>query len=169
MKVILGIDPGLAAIGYGLIAFGNNRFQYLDHGVIHTAADKPMGERLVKIYHGISELIDKFQPHEAAIENLYFARNRKSAISVAQARGVILLALARAGVPFGEYTPLQLKQAVVGRGRGRPDKVQIQEMIRVILGLSTIPKPDHGADALAAAICHAGRSDMAQIVALAER
>lgn len=169
MKVILGIDPGLAAIGYGLIAFGNNRYQYLDHGVIHTEAHTPMGDRLVQIYQGINELIKKYQPQEAAIETLYFARNRKSAIAVAQARGVILFALAQAGVPFGEYTPLQLKQAVVGRGRGRPDKAQVQEMIRVILGLATIPTPDHGADALAAAICHAGRSDLAQIISLTER
>jgi len=169
MKVILGIDPGLAAIGYGLIAFGNNRYQHMDHGVIHTAAHEPMGERLVQIHRGICELIKKYQPHEAAIETLYFAKNRKSAISVAQARGVILLALAQGGIPFGEYTPLQLKQAVVGRGRGRPDKAQVQEMIRVILGLSAIPTPDHGADALAAAICHAGRSDLAQMVSLAER
>jgi crossover junction endodeoxyribonuclease RuvC len=156
MKRILGIDPGLASTGYGVICFDGNRYTHLDHGLIATSPDQPVGARLLAIHQGIRTAIGRFRPDEAAIETVYFARNSTSAIPVAQARGVILFTLAEQQVPFEEYTPVQVKQAVIGRGKAQ--KRQMQEILRMILGLETIPHPDHSADALAVAICHANTS-----------
>ncbi len=153
MKIILGIDPGLAKVGFGLIGHEGSRYIHLYHGMIQTLARDQLGRRLVQIHDELKTIISNYRPHEAGIETLYFSKNVKSAMPVAQARGVILFTLAEARVPFSEYTPLQLKQAVVGRGRA--DKRQIQQMLKILFNLEEPPRPDHAADALAAAICQA--------------
>jgi crossover junction endodeoxyribonuclease RuvC len=150
--IVLGIDPGLAQTGYGVIAAEPSRYRYIDHGTIATKPDvEGYGRRLSAIFDELSEVIARYAPAAAGVELLYFAKNSTSAIPVAQARGVILLALHRAGVPTFEFPPQEIKQAITGSGRA--DKGQVQELVRVLLGLTHIPKPDHAADALAAAIC----------------
>lgn len=156
MKIILGIDPGLASTGYGVIRCDGTRFRHLDHGTIRTSTKDGMGQRLIQIHRGITSVLESFLPDEAGIESVYFSKNSKSAIPVAQARGVIIYALAVKGVPFAEYTPLQLKQAVIGRGKA--EKLQIQEVLKILFNLSELPTPDHAADALAVAFCHANYS-----------
>lgn len=156
MKVILGIDPGLASTGYGVIRCSGSRFRCLAHGTVRTSPRDGMGERLVQIHQGIMDVIKTYEPEEAGIETVYFSKNSKSAIPVAQARGVVLYTLASQGVPFAEYTPLELKQAVVGNGRA--EKLQVQQLIKMIFNLAELPRPDHASDALAAAFCHANFS-----------
>ena len=151
--IILGLDPGTAITGYGVIEINGNRYKALDYGCINTKAGLPMPERLEKIYRGVCQLLEQATPDEVAIEELYFNTNATTAISVGQARGVIMLAAAQKGLPIGEYTPLQVKQAMVGYGRA--DKKQIQYMVTSFLKLPSPPKPDDAADALAIAICHA--------------
>ena len=153
---ILGIDPGYAIVGVGVIEYTHGRFQVVGYGAVTTQANTNFTVRLKTIYDEVSLLIAKYQPQALAIEKLYFNDNQKTAIDVAQARGVILLAAANAGVPIYEYTPLQVKQAVVGYGRA--EKRQMQEMTRSLLRLKSVPKPDDTADALAIAICHAHTS-----------
>ena len=165
MRIILGIDPGLAQTGYGLIAVQRNRFRHLSHGVISTAAGDGAGQRLYQLYRQLGELLDRFQPSQAGVESLYFARNVTSAIPVAQARGVVLLLLHQRGISAAEYPPQAIKQAIVGQGRA--EKHQVQDLVRVLLGMSEIPRPDHAADALAAAICHHNSGDVAARVAAA--
>ena len=157
MKIILGIDPGLAFTGYGVIRCSGSRFRCIAHGTVQTSPRDGMGERLVQIHQGIMDIITTYEPEEAGIETVYFSKNSKSAIPVAQARGVVLYTLASRGVPFYEYTPLELKQAVVGNGRA--EKAQVQQVLKMIFNLKEIPKPDHASDALAAAFCHANFSD----------
>lgn len=149
---VMGVDPGLASTGWGVVDADGSRQRHVDHGVIKTPAHTPIGERLKSIYLEVEQLIERFGPAEAGIESLYFARNATSAIPVAQARGVVFLAFALAHVPSFEYPPQAIKQSIVGQGRA--DKSQVQELVRVLLGLGTIPRPDHAADALAAALCH---------------
>lgn len=149
---ILGIDPGLATIGYALVDKETNHFDVLEYGVIKTSADKSDVERLEIIHRNIEALIKEFQPDEMAVEELFFNKNVKTAIVVGQARGVILLAGSQAGLKVAEYTPLQIKQAVVGYGRA--EKMQVQQMVKSLLNLSEIPRPDDAADALAISICH---------------
>jgi crossover junction endodeoxyribonuclease RuvC len=156
MKVILGIDPGLASTGYGVIRCSGSRFRCIAHGTVRTSPRDGMGERLVQIHQGIMDIITTYDPAEAGIETVYFSKNSKSAIPVAQARGVVLYTLASRGVPFAEYTPLELKQAVVGNGRA--EKIQVQNVLKMIFNLQELPTPDHAADALAAAFCHANFS-----------
>ncbi len=156
MSTLIGIDPGLAATGYGIVRFDGSRFFHVGHGVVHTDPDAPLPERLQVIYRNIRELVSEFRPVEAGIEELYFSRNASSAMAVAHARGVVLLALGEAGVPVGCYSPQQVKAAVLGRGKG--DKDQVQRLVAVLLGMDKTPCPDHAADALAVAICHANRS-----------
>jgi crossover junction endodeoxyribonuclease RuvC len=150
---ILGIDPGLASTGWGVVDVEDGRIFFVDYGIVETTADRPRAERLFFILQSIRSIIDKYKPGEAAIETLYFGRNVSSAIPVAEARGVISAALAEQGLSLHELTPNALKMGVVGNARA--DKKQIQEMVRIILGLEKIPKPDHAADALGAAICAA--------------
>lgn len=150
---ILGIDPGTAIMGYGLIEKQGNRLIPLAYASWRTPAHTPMPGRLLTLYQELQSFIEAHQPDQIAVEELFFNRNTTTAISVGQARGVILLAAAQAGIPVYEYTPLQVKQAVVGYGRA--DKKQVQQMVRALLGLKEIPKPDDTADALAIAICHA--------------
>lgn len=151
--VILGIDPGYAIIGWGVVRYERGRFLPLDFGAILTAAGTPFSERLAQIYTQLSAILTRYQPEAAAVEKLYFQNNQKTAIEVAEARGVILLALQRAGTPLFEYTPLQVKSAVTGYGQAH--KPQMMEMTRRLLRLKETPKPDDTADALALAICHA--------------
>jgi crossover junction endodeoxyribonuclease RuvC len=150
---ILGIDPGLAASGWGLLDYTGQRARYLAHGCIETAPSQDHAERLLAIYEGIRAVLDRWQPAESAVEVLFFSRNVKSAIPVAEARGVFCMALAQAGLTVREFTPNAIKRAVTGVSTA--DKRQVQEMVRIILGLEDIPRPEHAADALAAAICAA--------------
>jgi crossover junction endodeoxyribonuclease RuvC len=150
---ILGIDPGTATTGFGVIEKQRSKLSFIDAGIITTPPEMSMPNRLSEIYAGLNEIISHHRPDCMAVELLYFAANVTTAITVGQARGVVLLAGAEAGLPVGEYTPLQVKQAVTGYGRA--DKKQIQEMVKMILGLSGIPKPDDAADGLAIAITHA--------------
>ncbi|MBR5515972.1 MAG: crossover junction endodeoxyribonuclease RuvC [Clostridia bacterium] len=151
--IILGIDPGIAIVGYGVIDYSNNRFHVLDYGAVTTPAHTPVEARLEMIYSDMNELIKTYNPARMSIEELFFNSNQKTAITVAQARGVILLAARKNGVQIQEYTPLQVKQAIVGYGRAQ--KQQVQSMITTILGLKKVPKPDDTADALALAVCDA--------------
>ncbi len=150
---ILGIDPGYAIVGYGIVDYSSSRFTTLHYGAITTQAGTSFERRLLLIDTELSEIMEQYRPQAVAIERLYFTTNQKTAIDVAQARGVILLCAARRNVPVYEYTPLQVKQSVVGYGKAV--KQQVMEMTRRILGLEKVPKPDDTADALAIAICHA--------------
>ncbi len=150
---IIGIDPGYAIIGYGIVDYNANRFSVVDYGAVTTKAHTPFEQRLADIYKGLIQLIDTYKPDAMSIEKLFFNTNTTTAIDVAQARGVIVLSAAQAGLKIAQYTPLQVKQSVVGYGRA--EKKQVQEMTRLMLGLKTVPKPDDTADALALAICHA--------------
>lgn len=149
---ILGIDPGYAILGWSVLDLKGNHFSVVDYGAITTDAKMEMPIRLQHLYTELTAIIAKYQPEEAAIEELFFNNNAKTAIMVGQARGVIVLACVNGGLEISEYTPLQIKQALVGYGRA--DKKQIQAMVKAILNLSEVPKPDDTADAVAAAICH---------------
>lgn len=150
---IIGIDPGYAIIGYGIVDYNANHFTVVDYGAVTTKAHTPFEQRLSDIYMGLTQLIDTYKPDAMSIEKLFFNTNTTTAIDVAQARGVIVLSAAQAGLKIAQYTPLQVKQSVVGYGRA--EKKQVQEMTRLMLGLKSVPKPDDTADALALAICHA--------------
>ena len=148
---VLGFDPGLANTGWGVIDADTSRMIPVAYGSITTPARLSSGERLNMIYDKSVELSKKFNPQAAGIENLFFAKNVTSALPVAQAKGILLLALYQAGIEAYEYTPMQIKQNITGNGRA--DKNQVQQMIKLLLGLKEIPKPDHAADALGAAVC----------------
>ena len=148
---ILGIDPGYAIVGYGVV--DTQTMKPEAYGVIRTEAGIPIEDRLSEIYDNMCELLRMFRPDHVAIEKLYFNTNEKTAINVSQARGVIVLACVKSGVKVYEYTPLQVKMSVVGYGRA--EKLQVQDMTKRLLGLAKIPKPDDAADALAIALCHA--------------
>lgn len=150
---ILGIDPGFAIVGWGIVDFVGSRFKVIAYGSIQTPATMPIEQRLSAIYDELSSLIDKFSPEAMAVEELFFNTNITTGIKVAQARGVIILAAQKKGVPISEYTPLQVKQAVTGYGRA--EKKQVITMVTMLLGLESPPKPDDTADALAIAVCHA--------------
>ena len=152
---ILGIDPGVATIGFGLIEVDRSRQQLLQYGVISTPAGLPLSRRLWQISQDMNELLTAFKPDEAAVEELFFSKNITTGISVAHGRGVLLLELERAGIPVFEYTPMQVKQAVAGYGAA--DKRQVMLMTQRLLRMKDVPRPDDAADALAIAICH-GRS-----------
>lgn len=154
--IILGIDPGYAIVGYGVVDYTANHFTVLDYGAVTTDANTPFYQRLDEIYDGMCYLMEKHKPEVMAIEKLFFNTNTTTAIDVAQARGVILLAAQKHGLAVGEFTPLQVKQSIVGYGRA--EKKQVQEMTRLLLNLNAIPKPDDTADALAMVICYAHSS-----------
>lgn len=160
--IILGIDPGYAIVGVGVVEYVGNKFRTLEYNAITTPAGMPTVERLQKIYREMNMYIDKYSPDAMAIEELFFNSNQKTAINVAQARGVLLVAAANRNIPINEYTPLQVKQAVTGYGRA--DKKQIQQMVKMMLGLNAVPKPDDAADALAIAICHAHSNKMNKLL-----
>lgn len=149
---ILGIDPGYAIVGFGVVEYDGYKFVPVHFGAITTAAGTDFFMRLKTIYDDMNTVLDTFKPDSMAIEKLFFNTNQKTGIDVAQARGVTILAAVNMGIPIFEYTPLQVKQSVVGYGRA--EKSQVMEMTRKILGLAEVPKPDDTADALAIAICH---------------
>lgn len=150
--IILGIDPGVAIVGYSIVECKGNQFKAIDYGAITTSADVLFPDRIKHIYDRLIQIIDKYKPDDLAIEELFFNKNVKTAIKVGQARGVEILAAVNCGLEIYEYTPLQIKQAVVGYGRA--DKNQVQEMVKMLLNLKEKPKPDDVSDALAVALCH---------------
>ena len=153
MMRILGIDPGYAIMGYGVLDYNGNRFKTVGYGSVETEAGLPMPERLKLLYDGLTEIIQKYEPDEVSIEELFFNRNVTTAIGVGEARGVAMLACVEGGLDVSEYTPMEIKQALVGYGKA--EKAQVQMMVKTILNLPEVPKPDDTADAVAAAICHA--------------
>lgn len=150
--LVLGIDPGLATTGYGLVREDGGGLQAIAYGVVRTPAKRPLAERLQKIYRELGTIVQKYRPDESAVEELFFSTNVRTAMQVGQARGVALLALAEAGLEVAEYTPLTIKEATTGFGGA--DKAQMQNMVKILLNLDEIPRPDDAADALAVAICH---------------
>lgn len=156
--IVMGIDPGTATTGYGVVAFRvKQRLDPITYGVIRTPAKEPLTQRLAAIYSDVTRLIDTYKPDAIAVEELFFSRNTTTALAVGQARGVSLLAAAQFKITVSEYTPSQVKLAVTGQGKA--DKQQVAYMVRLLLGLSEIPKPDDAADALAIAICHAHHAE----------
>lgn len=151
--IILGVDPGLAIVGWGVVEYRASRFRTLGYGSIETPAGMAVEQRLSLIYDGLKQLIETYHPEQIAVEELFFNTNRTTGIQVAEARGVIIMCAYRMGVKIFEYTPLQVKQAVVGYGRA--EKKQVITMVTMLLGLAKPPKPDDTADALAIAVCHA--------------
>ncbi len=151
--IILGIDPGLAIVGWGVVEYKASHFKVLGYGAIETPAGTPTEERLSMIFDGIRQLIETYHPEHVAVEELFFNTNITTGIRVAEARGVIIMCAHKLGVKVYEYTPLQVKQSVVGFGRA--EKKQVIAMVTMLLGLNKPPKPDDTADALAIAICHA--------------
>lgn len=149
---IIGIDPGYAIMGVGIVDYKGSRFTPVYYDSILTEAHTPNEDRLMKLYDELSGIIAEYRPDAASVEELFYNTNATTAIMVGEARGMALLACAKAGIPISEYTPLQIKSALTGYGRA--DKKQVQTMVKMILGLSEVPKPDDTADALAAAICH---------------
>ena len=150
--VIMGIDPGFAITGYGIVKYEGNKFSPVRYGTVLTNAGEPFAQRLMRLDNEICAIIEMYRPDAVAVEELFFNKNLKTAITAAHGRGIALTAAARCGIEVFEYTPLQVKQAVAGYGRA--DKLQVQQMVRAILNLEEIPKPDDAADALAVAICH---------------
>jgi crossover junction endodeoxyribonuclease RuvC len=161
--IVLGIDPGVANTGYGVVAQHGGRLVALDGGVIETRPGVDAGARLATIHAEVARLMDDYRPDAVAVEDLYFGSNARSAFAVGQARGVILLAAGQRGIASASYTPQQVKGAVCGSGRAAKD--QVQRMVQVLLALPDLPTPDHAADALAVAICHANGAPMAAALA----
>jgi len=161
--LILGIDPGTAITGYGLVREDDQGLTLVECGAIVTPAGQPLPERLRHIYRGLADLMGRYKPEAAAVEELFFSRNTRTALSVGHARGVVLLALADAGLPIYEYKPLEVKQAIAGYGGA--DKQQVQEMVRLLLNLDHIPQPDDAADAVAVAVCHIHSARMMALIA----
>ena len=158
---ILGIDPGVAIVGFGLIETERSAVRMLQYGAINTSAGLPLATRLVQIEQDLTQLIRQFQPDEIAIEELFFSKNITTGIAVAHARGVLLYTAEKCGIPLHEYTPSQVKMAVVGYGKA--EKRQVMDMTRRLLHLAAVPKPDDAADAVAIALCHA-RSHTSRLV-----
>jgi crossover junction endodeoxyribonuclease RuvC len=161
--VVLGIDPGLASTGYGVVARRGDRLVALDGGVIETGADSPRERRLAQLHAEVGALLDAHDPVAVALEDLYFGQNARTAFAVGQGRGVAMLAAGQRGVPCASYTPQQVKGAVCGSGRAEKD--QVARMVMALLSLREQPRPDHAADALAVAICHANCAPLADALA----
>lgn len=157
----MGVDPGTAILGYGLVREESGRLSLVDFGVIRTSPAEAMPDRLCQLYDGLRSIIAGRSPDVIVVEELFFSKNVRTALAVGQARGAAILAAAKTGTPVREYTPLQVKQAVVGYGRAT--KEQVQEMVKVLLQLPEVPQPDDAADALAVAICHLNSVDFAAL------
>lgn len=161
-RVVVGIDPGTASTGYGVVRENSDHeLEELEHGVVTTPSEWEEPRRLLFIYQRLREIVDKYQPDSCAVENIYFQKNVKTAIKVGQGRGAALIAMASSDLPLGEYTPSEIKQAVVGYGNA--DKNQVQQMVKLLLSMKEIPRPDDAADALAVAICHIHTSKRSQL------
>ena len=163
--VVLGIDPGLADLGYGIVRRDGGGCTALDHGVVQTPPGVAIERRLAAIHAAVAELLARHEPQAVALEELYFGQNARTAFAVGQARGVVLLAAGQRGVPCSGYTPQQVKGAVCGSGRAGKD--QVARMVKALLGLPALPQPDHAADALAVALCHANHAPLATALAQA--
>jgi crossover junction endodeoxyribonuclease RuvC len=163
--LVLGVDPGTAITGFGLVREEEDGLALVDCGVLTTASDQGLAARLQAIYHGLARVIGQYRPDAAAVEELFFSRNARTALAVGHARGVVLLALADAGLAVCEYKPSQVKQAIAGYGGA--DKGQVQEMVRLLLNLDDVPRPDDAADAVAVAVCHIHSARMAGLIAQA--
>jgi crossover junction endodeoxyribonuclease RuvC len=150
--LVLGIDPGAATTGWGLVSREGDQLALVDYGTVRTSSDAPLPQRLQVLYQGLGQVISSHQPSAVAVEKLFFNKNVRTAMTVGEARGVALLAVAEAGLPVHEYTPLEVKQSVCGYGRA--SKEQVQKLVQMLLGLDSIPQPDDAADAIAIAICH---------------
>ena len=150
--IVVGIDPGLATVGFGVIQKVKEKIVPVGYGCIRTSAEKQKSERLLKIYYEINALFEKYNPQTVVVEKLFFNKNVTSAMSVGEARGVIFLVAQQKKIPVFEYTPAQIKQAITGTGRA--DKRQMQEMVKILLGLDDLPRPDDAADGLSIALCH---------------
>jgi crossover junction endodeoxyribonuclease RuvC len=161
--IVVGIDPGTANTGYGVVARQGGRMVALDGGVVQTSPATDPAARLAAIHARVGELLDEHRPEAVAVEELYFGANVRSALAVGQARGVVLLAAGQRGIPCWSYTPQQIKGAVCGSGRAGKD--QVQRMVQTLLALEELPRPDHAADALAVAICHANSAPMRRALA----
>jgi crossover junction endodeoxyribonuclease RuvC len=161
--VVLGIDPGTAHTGYGVVLARGRTLAALDGGVVYTERDDPLELRLAQIHRHVCELIEQHAPEAMAVEDLFFGQNARSAFAVGQARGAVVLAAGQAGIPCHSYTPQAVKQAVCGHGRA--EKGQVQRMVGALLSLDQPPEPDHAADALAVAICHANSAALKEVVA----
>jgi crossover junction endodeoxyribonuclease RuvC len=161
--IVVGIDPGTANTGYGVVARQGGRMVALGGGVVQTSPSAAPAERLTTIHARVAELLDEHRPEAVAVEELYFGTNVRSALAVGQARGVVLLAAGERGIPCWSYTPQQIKGAVCGSGRAAKD--QVQRMVQTLLSLDELPRPDHAADALAVAICHANSAPMRRALA----
>jgi crossover junction endodeoxyribonuclease RuvC len=161
--IVLGIDPGVANTGYGIVAHDRGRLVALDGGVVETPAGLDAGARLAEIHRRVGELMDHYLPDAVAVEDLYFGANARSAFAVGQARGVVILAAGQREIRCSSYTPQQVKSAVCGSGRA--GKEQVQRMVQALLALPELPRPDHAADALAVAICHSNRAPLAAALA----
>lgn len=159
--IVMGIDPGIAILGYGVLRIEGNRYGIIDSGALITTPELSMPERLSYIYKNLTELLKLHKPDAFAVEELFFNKNTKTALTIGHARGVIILAASNLDIPIYEYTPLQVKQSIVGYGRA--DKKQMQQMVKVLLNLKETPKPDDVADALAVAICHGSSSKFADL------
>lgn len=165
--LVLGIDPGTAITGYGLVRETEEGLVLVGCGVITTPPDQSLPARLQTVYHGVADIAGRHKPDAAAVEELFFSRNARTALSVGHARGVTLLALAEAGLPIFEYKPLQVKQAIAGYGGA--EKQQVQQMVTMLLKLDAVPQPDDAADAVAVAVCHIHSAAMAALLAGAQR
>jgi crossover junction endodeoxyribonuclease RuvC len=165
--IVLGIDPGLANTGYGVVAHREGRLVALDGGVIETRAGAPQERRLADIHGAVDALLSEHEPDAVALEELYFGQNVRTAFAVGHGRGVVMLAAGQRGLPCTSYTPQQVKAAVCGNGRASKD--QVARMVQVLLGLAEEPRPDHAADALAVAMCHANRAPLSAALAGASR
>ena len=161
--LILGIDPGTAIMGYGLVDNPDDVLALVEYGTITTTPDQPMPQRLRSIFRQLSSILTRFHPDALAVEELFFSRNVTTALAVGQARGIVLLAAAEADIPVFEYKPQAVKQAIVGYGRA--DKSQVQQMVRMLLNLDQIPRPDDAADAIAIAVCHHHSARFNQLLA----
>jgi len=150
--IVLGIDPGINFIGFGLIKYEKKEIGLIDYGCITTTQEDNFIQRLNKIYYELKNIIEKYNPDEVVMEEIFFNKNTRTALQVSKVSGAIALTIALIGLDLYEYTPLQVKQATVGNGRA--DKYQVQSMVKILLNLPEIPKPDHAADALAVSICH---------------
>lgn len=160
--LVLGIDPGTALCGYGLVRSENDEFSLTAYGAVSTPANSPLPSRLHQIYDSLSKMVAQHKPDAAAVEKLFFAKNARTALAVGHARGVALLVAAQANLPVYEYTPNEIKQAIVGYGGA--DKHQVQQMVRVLLRLDFVPEPDDAADAIAIAICHLQTAHLREMI-----
>lgn len=164
--LVLGIDPGTAATGYGLVSKEGDELTLVVYGTVNTPRHMPLPQRLQTVYRELGEIISQHRPDAVAVERLFFSKNARTALSVGQAQGVALLAAAEAGVPTHEYTPLQVKQSVVGYGRAT--KAQVQQLVKMLLALDSVPQPDDAADAIAVAVCHLHSAPLQTMLAQAE-